>query len=270
MSQATFRLRPLGVGDLLDETVQLYRRHFLLFIGIGALLLVPLAVLQLLSQLILSDVRDFAVLMAASAVSTLVSGLAYVAMLLAMTYAVSEVYLGRRPTVRTAYAGGLKRLGAAIGLSILVFLGLALIAITLLGIPVAIYFGTAWALSLQALLLEGLGIRRAMGRSRSLVRGSWWRVLGITLLLSILVAVIQMAFSLPGGILQGVAQFSNPSGSGTAFALASVISALMGTAAQVIAGPIWYCGLVLLYYDLRIRKEGFDLELLAQGMEGTQ
>ena len=29
-----------------------------------------------------------------------------------------------------------------------------------------------------------------------------------------------------------------------------------------------YCGLVPLYYDLRIRKEGFDLELLAQAMEG--
>lgn len=73
-----------------------------------------------------------------------------------------------------------------------------------------------------------------------------------------------MVFSLPQTILQGVPVLTDPSGMG--FAVATVLGVLIDTASQVVAGPIWFCGLVLLYYDLRVRTEGFDLELRAREM----
>ena len=264
MSRLAFRIRPLGVGDLLDEMISLYRRHFLLLIGIGAVLLVPLAVLQLLYQLALFFGDYLWLVGAISLLYSVVFLVAYLAILLATTHAVSEIYLGRRPKVRGAYAAGMRRFGGALVLSLLVSLALILMAVTIVGIPAAIYFGVSWLLAPQVLLLEDLGVRKAVGRSRALVSGSWWRVAGIGVLIFLLEAVIQMVFSLPQTILQGVAVLSDPSGMG--LAVATVLGVLIGTASQVIAGPIWFCGLVLLYYDLRVRREGFDLELRAREM----
>jgi hypothetical protein len=263
-------LRPMGVGDLLDETIRVYRRHFLVFVGIGAVLWVPMAVLQLVPQTLVHSSRlapDTGSLGSATGLAwiiNLLSGLAYIAFELAITCAVSEAYLGRRPTLGAAYSAGLRRFRAAVGLSFLVLLLGGLLAVTLVGIPFSIYYGVGWIVAVQALLLEGLGIRGAMGRSRALVRGNWWRVCGITTLLLILQLVLQMVFSVPAGV---VGVFALDETSQFAFTMLSVVGALMGTAAQVIGGPIWFIGLVLLYYDLRIRQEGFDLELLGQQME---
>ncbi len=260
MAHDTFRLRPLGVGDLLDETVRLYRRHFALFVGIAACVFIPAGLVGFVQQLALLGGQTPVMVGLFSLLPAPVLGLANLAMSLAMIYAVSELYLGRNPTIGRAYSGGFRRFGGALGLSLLAGLALGLLAITILGIPVAVYFGVCWSVALPALLLEGVGIRRAMGRSRGLVKGGWWRVLGIVILIGIIQFVIQWFFSFLGTLLGIFA-----SGDLTVYAAASTIA---GTIGQIAGSPILYCGLVLLYYDLRIRKEGFDLELLAQAMEG--
>ncbi len=260
MAVGSFRLRPLGVGDLLDETIQLYRRHYALFIAIAAWVFVPLGIVQLLQQLVLLGTRD---LVLSGLVALLPAPILWVgsfAMGLAMTYAVSEVYLGHDPAVGRAYSRGFRRFWGALGLSILVGLALILLSITILGIPVAIYFGVGWSLAIPVLLLEGADIGKAMGRSRSLVKGSWWRILGILVLLGVIMWVVQFAFSFVAGLF-GALLPRESIGS-------SVVTVLASTVGELVSAPIWTAGIVLLYYDLRVRKEGFDLELLAQAMRG--
>lgn len=98
------------------------------------------------------------------------------------------------------------------------------------------------------------------------MRGSWWRVLGILILLAIIQGLVQQVFTtLAAGVDAGV---------GFQTAAAAVVGSVFSIAGQVIVGPIAFCGVTLLYYDLRIRKEGFDLELLARDIgrgpgEGT-
>ena len=270
MSYATPRLRPLGVGDLLDEVIRLYRNHFLLLAGISAVVVAPLALLEYLWRTFLVHPETLAhpgqlpSIWAESGVWSVLSWLANVAVNLAITYAVSEIYLGRKPTVGSAFAGGLGRFGSAAGLAILLGLAAGLMAVTIVGIPFAIYFGVCWILSFQAFVLEGLGIRVAMSRSRALVRGNWWRVLGIAVLIGIIGIILALVIGLLGGALDLVLFFARSSGFG--LALLSVLSFMVNVAAEVFTTPIWYCGAVLLYYDLRVRKEGFDLELMAREM----
>ncbi len=272
MSYATPRLRPLGVGDLLDEIIRLYRNHFLLLAGISAVVLAPLAFLEYLWRTFLlhpeglqqGSLSSLSAAGIGSGVWGILSWLASVAVNLAITYAVSEIYLGRDPTLGSAFAGGLRRFGAAVGLAVVLGLAVILMAVTIVGIPFAIYFGVCWALSFQAFVLEGLGIRAAMGRSRALVRGTWWRVLGIAILIGIIGSILAFVIGLLNGVVDIVLLFARSSGLGLAFL--SVLAFIVNLAAQVFTAPIWYCGAVLLYYDLRVRKEGFDLELMASDM----
>jgi hypothetical protein len=91
-------------------------------------------------------------------------------------------------------------------------------------------------------------------RSWNLVSGLFWRILGIRLLLGLITAVISgiVVFLLT---LAGLALDANGR-----FVLQEVASAL----AAVFVSPITYIAVTLLYYDARIRKEAFDIEMLAQ------
>ena len=108
---------------------------------------------------------------------------------------------------------------------------------TVIGIPAAIYFGITWVFVWQVALLEGCGPRAALSRSSALVKESWWRVLGIMLL-----------FGLIAGAISGVL--------GMIPVLGSIVGAILSALVAII-------GSTVLYYDLRVRKEGYSLEVLA-------
>ncbi|MBI3978297.1 MAG: EI24 domain-containing protein [Chloroflexi bacterium] len=244
-------LRPLGAGELLDETIRLCRRHVRLFVGVGSAMLVP-AVLQL----VLTSARESGGLGAAVLgwmLYVLVSGLVYTAAYAAGTYAVSETYLGRDLTVGEAYARTLDRIGSMVVLWFVYLLALGFLTVSLVGIPVAMYLTLAWGFCFQTLLLERLGIGRALGRSRALVQGHWWRVGGVGSLLFLLGMFAYLFFFVPGLFLMGVAM-----GLGSAGGAFNVLGTLVIAAGQVLVQPLMLCGWVLLYYDLRVRKEGFD------------
>ena len=133
----------------------------------------------------------------------------------------------------------------------------------LLGVlgAVALYLGF-WAVGAPALLLENLGVFAALGRSYRLVRGSFWRVLGIGLLTGlvsdILRSIVIAPFSLFGTWI-GSTQDSTGFGS-------ALIRLLITDIGTILAGAVLYpfaAGVVaLLYLDLRMRKEGLDVDLM--------
>ena len=161
----------------------------------------------------------------------------------ALIHIVSEQSLGKPIGIRKAYRFAWRRLGALVGATILATLAVCGMAITIIGIPVAIYFGITWAFVLQTALLEGCGARTALSRSSALVKQNWWRVLGIMIVLTIIIVLINKLFGLipvAGGII-GI----------------------------ILLTPVAVIGSTLLYYDLRRKKEGHTLEVIAEELGTT-
>jgi hypothetical protein len=128
---------------------------------------------------------------------------------------------------------------------LLVLLGLAALVLT-------IWFSTMLSLVTPVVVLENQGPARALARSWRLVNRSFWRVFGITLLAGIIVAIAGGILQLPFSVLGAV------SGSGIGATIVIVIGAI---AAGTVTRPITAGVTVLLYVDMRMRKEGLDLAL---------
>ena len=112
------------------------------------------------------------------------------------------------------------------------------------------------SLAAPAIVLEGVSGWGGLKRSWQLTRGLGWRLLGIRLLLLLITAIISGVFStlltLAGAGLDTNGQF--------------IVSEVAGAVVAVFVSPITYIAVTLLYYDTRIRKEGFDIEMLARSL----
>ncbi|MET7320480.1 glycerophosphoryl diester phosphodiesterase membrane domain-containing protein [Streptomyces sp. NPDC005549] len=153
--------------------------------------------------------------------------------------------------------------------------GVALTALGFLaGGVVAIWLMVRFSLASPALMLEKQGIKKAMGRSVKLVRGSWWRVFGIQLLATVIANIVASIIVIPFTFLaatlggDGVGGFLEGTGDlGWTFLIVSGIGSVIGS---MITFPITAGVTVLLYIDQRIRREALDLELArAAGTQGS-
>ncbi len=128
---------------------------------------------------------------------------------------------------------------------------------------VSVWFPVMFSLAAPAVVLERQGPARSLARSWRLVRKSFWRVFWILLLATLIVliagAVLQIPFSLLTTLVGGSAGFVGLAGTG------SVAGVIIGAVGSIVAGavtrPISAGVAVLLYLDLRMRKEGLDLAL---------
>ncbi|MFE0872095.1 glycerophosphoryl diester phosphodiesterase membrane domain-containing protein [Streptomyces rochei] len=171
------------------------------------------------------------------------------------------VTVGMAPGLIVAVAGGG---GAGVALTVLGLLASAVVAVWLM---------VRFSLASPALMLEKQGIKKAMGRSTKLVRGSWWRVFGIQLLAAVIANVVASIIVIPFAFLAaalsggGVGGFLEGTGDlGWTFLIVSGIGSVIGS---MITFPITAGVTVLLYIDQRIRREALDLELArAAGVQG--
>ena len=304
-------LRPLGLGELLDGSVQTMRQNPRVMVGLSAAVMAVAGVLstifmvaglpQMLSVLESPDEQIGASEVAGLVgggisgflVPALVQALAVVVLSGVLILAVSEAVLGRRPTIGQVWAKARPRILPLIGLSLLTALltllgsallvgpGLALLAVSgeaaavalIVGIPLAIVLAALLyvrlAFAAPALLLENLGVIAAMRRSWRLVRGSWWRVLGVLLLTTIIASIanglLQTPFSIIGAVIAAAVAPGDAGGSTAAITPAVVITSVSGNIGTVIAStvtaPFSAAVTALLYIDLRIRREGLDVAL---------
>ncbi|MCX9190205.1 hypothetical protein C3Y87_02005 [Carbonactinospora thermoautotrophica] len=220
-----------------------------------------------------------------------VIGLATLVLTGILTYVVSRAVLGRPVTLGESWDAVRPRLLPLFGLTLLVQLIVtagvlgpwvpgAVSALTLgaspltvlllvLAFPVMVVVGpylyVTFSLATPALILEKQPVLKAMGRSRRLVRGNWWRVFGILLLSAILVILIQSVLAAPFtliGQLIATALSGGPASDSTAyFLIATAIASIGNILALTVVSPFAAAVVVLLYVDLRIRREALDLEL---------
>lgn len=248
----TFGTRNLG--DILSETFRVYGRSFWRLVAIVAIVegvlcflwfavivagLIPIAIGG--GGFDYSDPMEalflFIPMVVMATVLTVVSVVAAILMQGALVHAISEQYFKQPVNIGQAYRFAWRRMGSLIGAGFLAGLVIMALCVTVIGIPAGIYFAITWAFIWQAALLEGCGPRAALRRSSALVKESWWRVLGVMLL-----------FGLIAGAISGV------------LGIIPVLGSIVGA---ILSAPIAIIGSTLLYYDLRVRKEGYSLEVLA-------
>lgn len=273
------RLRPLGLGDIFDEGFDLYKRNFVFLLLIAALAVVPLDIaLAFLSPRLFPTIFDLFGTTAnsdASGIWLLITltklTLFFPLFLLAVTPLVSASaarYLERDVTVWAIYRAWLQRLPA---LLLALLLAGAALDLSLLGcfvgwLPVA----TQLFFTLHAFAIEGQGPGTALGRSNGLVSGYGGRVFNCLFLLGLVTWVISLGVRFPLAYLldnvlhfaPGVQSLYGASGAGQ-LAEGQVVTLISGGLAHLVLTPFLVCVMTVLYYDLRIRKEGFDIELLA-------
>ncbi|MBC7287712.1 MAG: glycerophosphoryl diester phosphodiesterase membrane domain-containing protein [Armatimonadetes bacterium] len=267
------RLRPLTVAEIVDAAFRLYRRHFGRFVAIAAVVYVPVGFVEaaVAAALLASAGRlatsgqelpaNFIAGVGVPAVAiAVVAGIGYLLAYAAMAVAVSREYLGHEISVAAAYSQVWPAVGALVGawLLVTILVGMGFILCVIPGI----YLAIALIFAVPVVVLEGLGAGAAIGRSMELVRGYWFHVFVTMLLLGLIVGIIQV------GILWPVT-FLITATLGTAFPVAAnALTQLISALASMVLFPLTMAGLVIIYYDLRVRKEGFDLQLLAEQIGG--
>ncbi len=271
------QLRPLGMGDIFDEGFDLYKRHFVFLLLVATLALAPLdTLLAFVTPLLLPPIRallgasggDAGGVWAVTALVRLVLFLPLYALAAAPLVAASAaLYLGRDVTPASAYRLCLRRLPALLPAVLLTggVLALSLLGCVVLWLPAAarLFF------VLPVCLLEGLGPGRALGRSGRLAGGQGGRVFGALLLLGGVGGLIGLGIRLPLAYLFGTVLSLAPGGAampGGGSAAGQVTQTLSLGLSHLVLMPFLVCVGVVLYYDARVRKEAFDIELLAEGL----
>jgi len=300
------RFRSMSVGEWLDATFAMYRRNFALIASISAVVQIPYALLTLvlfeisgigafvrsplasLNGQPLTSAQAHALLNSLSGALAVSVGLLIVSLLIvlplgeaATTRAVSDRYLDNKSSLRSAYGAAWKRLPSLIALILILIAGYigfiaALVAVIVLiaavgggALGVVLAFVTIVALvslavmvvvrtviAVPAIVLERTSGWGGLKRSWALVSGRFWPTFGRYLLLFLISGIISGVVST---VLELPASSLDPNNT---FVYDQVASAV----AAVFVGPITYVGVTLLYYDARIRKEGFDIEMLARSL----
>ena len=244
---ATTRLRPMSMGEILDASFALLRHHAGVFFGIAIVCQGVPTALGLFVQFAGGATQHFGLW----ALGQVLSMVGYLLVSAASIRVVSQAYLGHDPGMAEALNFAFGKLGRTLsaGLAATILAALATLLFIIPGIVVA----CGLAVAVQAAVLEPLSSGLdGVGRSWRLTKGFKWRAFG----LFCVVFVLFLLFLLGFGLLAGIAAF---------LFRALLVPAVVGLGlVSLFLYPFTSCVLTLFYYDLRVRKEAFDLDLLSQ------
>ena len=266
------QLRPRGVGEILDAAFRLCFTHWRALLTATLVVVVPV---QILATIVLFSAfpenitsedallgpetsEDAGVLIAGQLVSSVLTFLMVLLTIAACFKAVADAYLGTQPDWRASVRFAATRLAPLLWISFLYVLGVVLGTFALI-IP-GIFLAVAWSLSFPAALVEGARGFGALKRSFQLVRGRWWPVFAVlivgAILVTVIASVVQFVFLAPIFFVDSL------------LALA-VLTGLASIVGYAISTPLQAAIVAIVFFDQRVRKEGLDLELLAQSL-GTE
>jgi uncharacterized membrane protein len=241
----------MSLGEILDGALILLRRRIGLFFGLSA---VCLGLPTLLSFYTQQTARGENIGLAL--LGTLLNVLGYLLLHGASIYVVSETYLGRDPRLGQALGYAAEKMGrifvAGLASGIVTFFAFLLLIVP--GIIVA----CGYAVSVPVVVLEDLpSSTDALGRSWALTKGFKGKAFLLGLVMFALVLVVFVG----AGIAIGMAT--------ALFKPMAVPGMILLALIMLMVYPFTSCVMTLFYYDLRVRKEGFDLELLNQQIGGA-
>ncbi len=292
-------LRPLGVGDIVDRTIGLYRASPALFLVLAALPYIVLALITLALNLLFVHTTPFSTLptnvfdptsFSTSFTPEQIAGFAIFGVVItvvsvvvlsvqsaAIVDAMSKRYLGQPTTIAESLRVGLRasvRLILASVVAFVSFIVVLIVGVIVLAVAsaalhnplpaivggialfVLIFYVIASLMPLPAVVtLEQRGPVSGIRRSWGLAGGARWRILGLLTLVSILQGILGVLFAF---IFLGTIA--------TEGAAKTVLQEVANLAVNALWAPIQWGVFTLLYYDLRVRKEAFDLQLAAESI----
>ena len=139
--------------------------------------------------------------------------------------------------------------------------------------PFSVYFVVRWLFTTTIILFERVPIRRAFERSSELTRGRWWRAWGVLISFSVLSYAIQRIVEITVGFILTLTKLVGASSPMDILKWLVIYTPIdvdpffytimmwTGFIVRTLIFPIWVIGITLLYFDLRIRKEGFNGEM---------
>lgn len=256
-------LRPLGAGDILSGSFTLIRQNPAATLGLTASVISGLAVAMVVIFVIAADAAGAVLLLALPTVLA-----AYAVQVGGLAATMGRALLGRKLSIADAVRRS--RTGWVLLTVLVLVLGAALIWVPLIallkgwGIIPALLL-TAWlavmvSLAVPVVVLERRGPFAAIARSWRLILGSYWRVFGIYFLTYLMTSTIGFVINLPLGFVSSLIG-GGGLGSSATVSVAVVIYAIGEIVIVSLSGAIQIGVLVLVYADMRMRKEGMDLVL---------
>ena len=239
-----YQIKQLGVGGILDQSINLLRNHFGLLFGIVATTIIPVqAILGLVQySLIVGGDPQSGVLVAP--LGNIAFGLIMAPLVnAAMIHAIASVYLSRSTTLVECFGHATGRYLALLGTTIL--MGLAIMGGFILLIIPGFLFSFWFILAQHVTVLEGTAGRAALGRSKALMKGNIDAVFRLLLV----VGLVNFGMGIGAGMIP------QPHARIVAIAVAQGIGTLLAT-----------CALVVFYFSCRCKLENFDLQVLADAV----
>ncbi len=263
------RLRPLTLMDVLDESFRLYRANFPLLAGLAVLLSIPVLIISLLSggtsvltayvQLLQAGPGANALDLSASAGNPFIGLLQYPIQLALVPFQTGAIFaaavaivLGTPVTIVSALRAVLRRYWAIWVLSLLY--GLA--SFTIFCPPLGAWLLTRLSMMIPVLFTEQARIGTSIERSWWLTDRAFWRTFAVLVLLVVLGYVLQTA--LAGVFIATAAVFP-----GFPLQVRVILIVAIAQLMTQLVQPLFALAVTLLYFDLRVRKEAFDLEIMA-------
>lgn len=224
--------RRMELGQIIDRSLTLYRLNFPELVAMAAVTL-PI---DIVSALAAAAITDAVILTVVSIPLYAVSIAVTVVATAAIARAVDDIADGRLADFNRGYRYVAERLRTLMLAALRVFLPVVLAAVTVVGIPLAVYLLVRWIFFPQTVAIDDLGSKDAADLSARIVKGQWWRTFGILLVVWALAGLPALAVAV-------------------LFAPAAVIaSGLASAAVAVIILPFVAVASTLLYYDLRSRE----------------
>ena len=290
-------LRPLGLGDLYDGAFTAIRRNPKPMVGLAALVATSALLLPIVVTILLAATGDLTFdlesgenpAMYVTYAGSILTSLAGIVLAGMIVHVVMEATLGRKATIEATWRAVRGRMLRLIGLALVSALAVVLLLAVpvalgvLIGMNVDVALGVVaggiaflcaaclgvflWVrlltLAAPAMVVERHGVFGSMRRSFELTRGQFWRIFGISLLTTVIVGFVQQILSIPLALVAVGAIFLIDDGTTAAlvYVFANYLSIIL---AQALATPFSAGVQALQYVDQRIRKEAYDVELIAQ------
>lgn len=278
-------MRPLGLMEIVDHSFRLYRSNFWLFFGIVVILELPMSCFQgwLLAEFARlaqrpGDVNTRQLIAYGIGFAAFIAVYLFFAVItsVAATKAVSDVYMSERTGLGRAYGYVFRRFPSLFGTLVVVTaftlagFGYATVAFIAQqwvvgalfcfpGVAFAVWAAFLCGFVTQVFVVEHVKYFRSIGRSWFLMgKGTWAEWLVINIVISFLAGIATLPVTIAVMIFTALGKISPELNYG--------ISSVAGGLASAFFTPLQYIAIVLLYYTSRMRKEGFDLEILAREM----
>ena len=256
-------MEPKNLSQKIREALLIYRERFLPLVGIVAIAQVPLLLLDAMLGGPAQGEGIGVAIVLQYVVVTVLSIFGFLIMYGATAHAVSRHMEGSEINIVASYTAAWRRLQNLGGAGAIVFLVGIGLAATGIGIPFAVFFMVSWAFAIPSAVLEDTSPRASLSRSSYLVRYRWWNTFGNLLAMALL-------WVLPGALVSSVAGLMVGLLLSTFMESQSAIAQVTGLVSGlfwIVFAPLGLIGVTLVYWDLRVRKEGVVREDIARELD---